>query len=426
MTTSSPEQATPVDLGDRGFWAAPWTERYAGFDALRRQQPLAGFAEPEFPGFERGPGFRAVVRHADVDHVSRNPELFCSGKGAVSILDLPAEAHEFFGSLISMDAPRHTKIRRLVAQAFTPRRIQTLTEDVERIAADVATRARAAALAGDGSFDLVGAFAAPLPLLVVCDMMGVPESRREDVFTWSNIILAGEDPEYVSENPLADYLTAGAGLSGLMTELAAAREAEPTDDITSALVHGEIDGERLTHQEIASFFILLCVAGNETTRNAITHGVWGLHHHPAERERFEADVEGLLPTAVDEIVRWASPINWMRRTATADTTVGGVPVAAGEKLLLIYGAANRDPAVFTDPDALRLDRTPNPHHGFGAHGPHFCLGAHLARREIAVAFRTLFATMPGLQVVGEPDRLASIFVNGIKHLRVALPGTSAA
>lgn len=421
MTTPTRDDAAAIDLGDRTFWAAPWDERYAGFDTLRRERPLAAFAEPDFPGFEPGPGFRAVVRHADVDHVSRHPELFCSGQGAVSILDLPAEAHEFFGSLISMDAPRHTKIRRLVAQAFTPRRIQALTDGVERIAGEVAAAARAEALAGDGSFDLVTGFAAPLPLLVVCDMMGIPESSRDDVFAWSNVILAGEDPEFVSENPLADYLTAGAGLSGLMTELAAAREADPTDDVTSALVHGEIDGERLTHQEIASFFILLCVAGNETTRNAITHGVWGLHRFPSERERWEADVEGLMPTAVDEIVRWASPINWMRRTAVGDTTVGGEPVAAGEKLLLVYGAANRDPAVFDDAGALRLDRSPNPHHGFGAHGPHFCLGAHLARREIATAFRTLFATMPGLQVAGEPDRLASIFVNGVKHLRVALP-----
>jgi methyl-branched lipid omega-hydroxylase len=411
----------PIDLGDREFWNAPWAERYAAFAALRATDGLPRYDEPEFPGFEPGPGFRVVTRHADVEEVSRDPGRFCSGRGAVSILDLPAEAHEFFGSLISMDAPRHTKIRRIAAGAFTPKRVTGLVADVERIADEVLARARATAAAHGGEFDLVTEIAAPLPLLLICDMMGIPQSRREDVFTWSTMILAGDDPEYVSENPLQDYLAAGGGLSGLMTELAAGAEANPRDDVLSALVHGEVDGERLTHQEIASFFILLCVAGNETTRNAITHGVWGLHLDPAAGEQWAADLDGVTPTAVDEIVRWASPVNWMRRTVVEDTTVGGVPVAAGEKLLLVYGSANRDGSVFTDPDRLDLRRAPNPHHGFGAHGPHFCLGAHLARREAGVMFRRLLTEMADLEVVGEPDRLSSIFVNGIKHLPVRLP-----
>lgn len=424
MTATALPSGAPFDLGDRTFWAAPWAERYAAFARLRTEDPLAGFAEPEFPGFPPGPGFRAVVRHADVEQVSRDPETFCSGQGAVSIMDLPPEAHEFFGSLISMDAPRHTKIRRVAARAFTPKRVGGLLDDVERIAGEVVAAATARAREGDGTFDLVGEVAAPLPLLVICDMMGVPESRRAEVIQHSNVILAGDDPEYITDpsNALQDYLTAGAGLASLMTELAEARTASPTDDVTSALVHGEVDGESLTPQEIASFFILLCVAGNETTRNAITHGVWGLHLEPAQRAAWAGDVDGLMGTAVDEIVRWASPINWMRRTATRDAVVGDVEVAAGEKLLLVYGSANRDEAVFADPDRLDLRRSLNPHQGFGAHGPHFCLGAHLARREIEVAFRTLFRELPDLTVVGEPDRLSSIFVNGIKHLPVAVGG----
>ncbi|MDL5159256.1 cytochrome P450 [Actinomycetospora termitidis] len=410
-----------MDLGTREFWELGWKERYAAFAELRATDGLPWYAEPEFPGFPPGNGFRVVTRHADVEEVSRNPDRFCSGKGAVSILDLPAEAHEFFGSLISMDAPRHTKIRRIAAGAFTPKRVGKLIDDVERIAGEVLERARATAAANGGEFDLVTEIAAPLPLLLICDMMGIPESRRDDVFTWSNMILAGDDPEYVtSENPLQDYLTAGAGLSGLMTELAASVEDDPRDDVLSALVHGEVDGERLTHQEIASFFILLCVAGNETTRNAITHGIWGLHLDPEARATWTAEPE--LPTAVDEVVRWASPINWMRRTVVEDTTVGDVPVAAGEKLLLVYGSANRDESVFTEPERLDLRRSPNPHQGFGAHGPHFCLGAHLARREAGVMFRRLLTEMGELEVVGEPDRLRSIFVNGIKHLPVRLAG----
>ena len=414
-------RTAPIDLGDRDFWSAPWPDRYAAFAALRARDDLPMYPEPEFPGFETGPGFRVVARHADVEEVSRNPDRFCSGRGAVSILDMPAEAHEFFGSLISMDAPRHTKIRRIAAGAFTPKRVASLVDDVERIADEVLARARATAADQGGEFDLVAEIAAPLPLLLICDMMGIPESRRADVFTWSNMILAGDDPEYVSDNPLQDYLTAGGGLSGLMTELAADAEANPRDDVLSALVHGEVDGERLTHQEIASFFILLCVAGNETTRNAVTHGVWGLHQDPEAKRLWSEDLDRVTPTAVDEIVRWASPINWMRRTVVADTTVGDVPVAAGDKLLLLYGSANRDETVFTDPDRLDLRRSPNPHHGFGAHGPHFCLGAHLARREAGVMFRRLLTEMADLEVVGEPDRLSSIFVNGIKHLTVRLP-----
>jgi methyl-branched lipid omega-hydroxylase len=410
-----------MDLGNREFWTLPWKDRYAAFAELRATEGLPWFEEPEFPGFPKGNGFRVVARHADVDEVSRAPQRFCSGQGAVSILDLPAEAHEFFGSLISMDAPRHTKIRRIAAAAFTPKRVSGLIDDVERIADEVLARARAKAAEQGGEFDLVSEISAPLPLLLICDMMGIPESRRADVFTWSNMILAGDDPEYVtSENPLQDYLTAGAGLAGLMTELAADVEANPRDDVLSALVHGEVDGERLSPQEIASFFILLCVAGNETTRNAVTHGVWGMHLDPSVRKQWAAEPE--LPTAVDEVVRWASPINWMRRTVVADTTVGGVPVAAGEKLLLLYGSANRDESVFTEPDRLDLHRSPNPHQGFGAHGPHFCLGAHLARREAGVMFRRLLTEMPTLEVVGEPDRLQSIFVNGIKHLPVRLAG----
>ncbi|GAA4901209.1 cytochrome P450 [Actinomycetospora succinea] len=416
-----------VDLGDREFWAAPWAQRYEAFATLRAHDELPIFAEPSFPGFPPGPGFRALTRHADVEHVSRHPELFCSGQGAVAILDLPPEAGEFFGSLISMDAPRHTKIRRIAAQAFTPRRTEALLDDVTRVSRSVIAAAREKALAGDGSFDFVADVSARMPLLIICEMMGIPESRRDEVFAHSNVILAGDDPEYVtSDNPLGDYLTAGAGLSALMTELAAQREASPGDDVTSALVHGTVDGERLTHQEIASFFILLCVAGNETTRNAITHGVWGMHLQPEQWELWSGDVEGVTPTAVDEVVRWASPINWMRRTVVSDTVVGGVPVSEGDKLLLVYGSSNRDTAVFTDPEHLDLRRSPNPHQGFGAHGPHFCLGAHLARREIAVMFRELFAGMPDLRVVGEPDRLRTVFVNGIKHLPVALAGTDAA
>lgn len=411
----------PFDLSEPAFWARPPAEQEAVFAALRRDEPFAFFAEPVLPHLEAGPGYYAVVRHADVEAISSAPADFCSGRGAVSIVDLPAELQEFYGSLISMDDPRHAKIRRIVSRAFTPRMLEAVVEGVGRLARDIVCAARDKALAGDGTFDLVREVAAPLPLLVICDLMGVPPDDHELVFDMTNVILSGGDPEYV-ESPdvaLTAFLEAGAALAGLMQRLAVERRARPTADLTSALVNSSVDGERLSEQEIASFFILLCVAGNETTRTAISHGVLALAQHPAQRAAWQAD-PGLTRTAVDEIVRWASPVRWMRRTATRDLELAGRQFHAGDKLVLFYSSANRDEAAFADPYAFDIARTPNPHLGFGAPGPHFCLGAHLARREIAVAFAALFADLPDPEVVGEPARLQSSFVNGIKRMTVRI------
>ncbi|MGY1604325.1 cytochrome P450 [Geodermatophilus sp. SYSU D00815] len=412
-----------LDLSDREFWGRPPAERHAAFDALRRERPFAFFAEPHIPLMEPGPGYHAVTRYADLDAISSQPAVFCSGKGAVSIADLPADWNEFYGSMISMDDPRHAKIRRIVSKAFTPRMLERLVGSVERIAADVAARARATAEAGDGTIDVVADFAAPIPLEVICDMMGIPHEDRAMVLRATNVILAGGDPDLYPDLEVwvAENLQAGADLSELMNRLAAERLERPTDDLTSALVTTEVDGEKLSHQEIGSFFILLCVAGNETTRTAISQGVLALSEHPEQEARWMAD-PALTPTAVEEVVRWASPVTWMRRTATRDGELHGHAFRAGDKFLLMYGAANRDPEVFADPHAFDLGRTPNPHVGFGGHGPHFCLGAHLARREIGVAFRTLFETLPDLEVTGEPDRLKASFINGLKRLPATLTG----
>ena len=408
-----------VDLSDPAFWAQPPAQQEAVFAALRTHEPFAFFAEPELPYLEVGPGYYAVVRHADVEAISRQPALYCSGRGAVSIADMPADLQEFYGSLISMDDPRHGKIRRIVSKAFNPRMLEALVDDVERLAREIVTDARRRALATDGVFDLVAAVSAPLPLLVICNLMGIPEQDRDLVFNATNVILSGGDPEII-ESPdvaLTEFLNAGASLAALMTRLAAERLDAPTDDLTSALVNTHIDGERLTDQEIASFFILLCVAGNDTTRTAISHGVHALSQAPEQLSAWQAD-PGLTKSAVEEIVRWASPVRWMRRTATQDVVLSGRQFHEGDKFLLFYNSANRDPAAFADPDALDLARQPNAHFGFGAPGPHVCLGAHLARREIAVAFRVLFELMPDLEVVGEPDRLQSSFINGIKRMTV--------
>jgi cytochrome P450 len=412
-----------LDLSDPDFWLRPPAERHAVFDLLRRERPFAYFAEPDIPMVEPGPGYYAVTRYADLEALSSRPAVFCSGEGAVSILDIPADLNEFYGSMISMDDPRHAKIRRLVSKTFTPRMLERVVDSVREIVDDVLAQARRKAEAGDGTIDVVADIAAPIPLRVICDMMGVPAEDRALVLTQSNIVLSGGDPDLIEnqDDPLTAVLEAGIAMAGVMERLAAERVANPRDDLTTALVTTEVDGERLTHQEIASFFILLLVAGNETTRNAISQGVLALSENPEQRARWAAD-PGLDRTAVEEIVRWTSPITWMRRTATQDGEVNGHRFTAGDKFLLFYAAANRDPEVFRDPQVFDLTRDPNPHVGFGAKGPHFCLGAHLARREIAVTFRALFEQLPDLEVAGEPDRLRSSFVNGIKRLPARLTG----
>ncbi|SOC48828.1 Cytochrome P450 [Blastococcus aggregatus] len=411
-----------IDLSDRDFWAEPPAVRHAVFDKLRAERPFAWFAEPTMEGMEAGPGYWAVTRLADLDAISSEPAIFCSGQGAVSIQDIPADLSEFYGSMISMDDPRHARIRRIVAKTFTPRMLEQVVDSVVGIVDDVLAEARAKAEAGDGTLDVVADIAAPIPLRIICDMMGVPEEDRLLVLNASNTILSGGDPELTDEaDPLTALLEAGMAMAELMGRLAAERIENPTDDLTTALVNSEVEGEKLTHQEIASFFILLLVAGNETTRTAIAQGLLALSENPEQRARWMAD-PSMDKTAVEEIVRWVSPVTWMRRTATQDGELNGHSFKEGDKFLLFYAAANRDAEVFENPHQLDLSRNPNPHVGFGGHGPHFCLGAHLARRELAVTFRRLFEICPDLEITGEPARLRSSFVNGLKRLPARLTG----
>ena len=348
---------------------------------------------------------------------SRQPELFCSGKGS-NIGDMPEPFLEFFGSMINMDDPRHARMRRIVSKGFTPRHLAGLQESVEQRAKVIVDE-----LIEKGKVDFVTEVAATLPLAIICDMMGIPESQHEFVFSRTNVILGAGDPEYAPSDDINDVvmalLTAGSELSQLVTELGAERRANPTDDLTSALVNADVDGELLDDTELGSFFVLLVVAGNETTRNAISHGMHQLTVNPDEKAKWIADFEGVAPTAVEEIVRWASPVIHFRRTVTRDgAQLGDHTFSEGDKVVLFHNSANRDEAVFTDPYRFDVARDPNPHTGFGGPGPHFCLGAHLARREITVMFRELLTRVPDIAAVGEPDRLLSNFIHGIKHLEV--------
>jgi cytochrome P450 len=402
-----------IDLSDPEFWALPEEEREGAFATLRRERPISFHAERGYGPFPAGPGYYALSRHADVLEASRTPELFCSGKGS-NIGDLPEPFLEFFGSMINMDDPRHARLRRIVSRGFTPKHLQSVMDSVE-----VRAKAIVDQLLEKGRCDFVTEVAAALPLAIICDMMGIPESQYEFVFDRTNIILGAGDPEYVAdvEQVVPALLTAGAELSQLVQELGAERRRHPTDDLTSALVNSEIDGEQLDDNELGSFFVLLVVAGNETTRNAISHGLHALTRNPDQKAAWLADIDGLAPTAVEEIVRWATPVIHFRRTVTQDgATLGDLEFKEGEKVVLFYNSANRDEDVFADPFSFDVSRDPNPHVGFGGPGPHFCLGAHLARREITVLYKELLTRAPDLAAVSEPDRLMSNFIHGIKHL----------
>ncbi|MEV5828659.1 cytochrome P450 [Spirillospora sp. NPDC052242] len=402
-----------IDFSDLDFWARPLDEREAAFALLRERPGAPFFAETEDFGGGVGPGYHVLTRHADVQEASRRPDVFSSASG-IRMGEKPGEFFEIFDSMIEMDDPRHARLRRIVSRAFTPRMIDGLAADMERTAAAVVD-----AVADRGSCDFVTEIAARLPLRIICDLMGIDERDHEFVFERSNAILGADDPEYTAglDDVGAAMLGAANELGELVADLARVRGERPTDDLTSALVHANPDGERLTRQEIASFFVLLVLAGNETTRNAIAHGLVLLTDHPEQRARWASDFDGYARTAVEEIVRVASPVVYMRRTLTRDfETEGGLRFAEGDKVLLCYWSANRDAAAFADPDRFDVARDPNPHVGFGAAGPHFCLGAHLARREITVMFRELFRRVPDIRASGEPVRLRSSFINGIKRL----------
>ncbi len=402
-----------IDLSDNAFWGLPLADRAAAFALLRAQDRPPFFAEPETPFSEVGPGYYALVRHADIVEASHHPDAFCSGKGATSIADLPVEFNEYFGSMINMDAPRHARLRRIVSRAFSPRMVAKFEDDVRSAAATIVDD-----LLATGPCDFVSHVAARLPLKIICDMMGIPDDQYDMVLANTNIILSGADPEFMSEDlneAVTQLLGAGAALAELVTNLATARTQAPADDLVSALVTANIDGEQLTSAELASFFILLVVAGNETTRNALSHGLMLLTEYPDQRALLLADLENRIGGAVEEIVRYSSPVIFMRRTLTRDYSMNGQDYLEGDKVALFYYSANRDESVFADPERFDITRSPNPHVGFGGPGPHFCLGSHLARREITVMLRELLTRVPDI-TAGEPDRLLSSFINGIKRL----------
>jgi cholest-4-en-3-one 26-monooxygenase len=381
---------------------------YEQFDLLRASEPVWWNHQDPGYGFDDG-GLWLLTRHTDVREVSVKPEIFSSwANGAIVRFaeGMPHEAVEMQRvMLINQDPPDHTKLRRIVNRGFTPRAIRmiedALAERAQRIAREAVEQ---------GGGDFVTQVACELPLQAIAELLGIAQEDRRKIFDWSNQMIAYDDPEYeidpeVASTELINYAMA----------LGAERAAEPREDIVTKLVTADLEDRGLTPDEFAFFVLILSVAGNETTRNAITHGMMAFFEFPEQWERYRSERPA---TSADEIVRWATPVTIFQRTALEDTSVGGVPVTAGQRVGLCYSAANHDPEVFDDPYRFDIGRDPNPHLGFGGGGPHYCLGANLAKMEINLMFNAIADHMPGIRPDGPARRLRSGWLNGIKELPV--------
>ena len=397
-----------MQLDDIDLLAETWEHGvpYEQFDLLRREAPVFRHAEPH------GPGFWAVTRHRDVVAVSRDSATWSSELGGTFIDDQTDEAlAQLRLTILNMDPPKHHRYRRLVSKGFTPRMVAQLVETIdmraERIVDDVIDR---------GTCDFVEDVAVKLPLEMICEMIGLPEADWPRMFELSNLLVGFDDPEYRADPDAG--AAAAAEIYAYCDAVAADRRANPRDDLMTALVQAEVDGERLDDLELNLFFVTLVVAGNETTRNLITHSMQALIDHPDQGRRLRDDPD-LWPTAVDEMLRWGCSIHNFRRTATRDAELSGQAIAAGDKVVLYYMAANRDPDVFADPYRFDVGRTPNDHVAFGGGGEHYCLGANLARAEITAIMRQVVDRLDEVEPAGDVRRLRSSFVNGVKAMPVS-------
>jgi cholest-4-en-3-one 26-monooxygenase len=377
------------------------------FAELRRTSPVFWHEE------EDGVGFWSVMGYHDLVTVNRDSATFSSYKGGSLMMNWEGEILEQQRMMmLNMDPPMHTRYRRLVNKGFTPRMVHELEERIVERTRQLIAEARA-----KGDFDFVSDIAAELPLQVIAELMGVPQEDRHKVFDWSNRMVGSNDPEFLEAPELAT--AAAMELFAYADALTVERKANPHDDLVSILAHAEIEGDRLNQIEIDLFFMLLAVAGNETTRNLLSHGMLALMENPGERRKL-IDHPELLDSAIEEMLRYASPVMHFRRTATRDTEIGGQSVREGDKVIFWHISANRDEEVFAEPDRFDVARTPNDHVAFGGGGSHFCLGANLARVEIRIMFSEILRELPELELAGDVQRLCSNFINGIKHLPVSV------
>ncbi|MYW64495.1 cytochrome P450 [Streptomyces sp. SID8379] len=388
------------------------------FAQLRQTEPVRWIPQERgITGFD-DEGYWAVTRHADVKYVSTHPELYSSNLNTAvirfnsSIQRDQIEIQKMI--MLNMDPPEHTRVRQIVQRGFTPRAIRSLEEALRNRAREIVATALEGA-GPDGSFDFVTNVAVELPLQAIAELIGIAQKDRSKVFDWSNKMVAYDDPEYAITEEIG--AEAAMEIVSYAMNLAADRKQCPAKDIVSQLVAAEDDGN-LSSDEFGFFVILLAVAGNETTRNAITHGMHAFLTHPDQWELYKRERPS---TTAEEIVRWATPVVSFQRTATQDTELGGQKIKAGDRVGIFYSSANHDPEVFTDPDTFDITRDPNPHLGFGGGGPHFCLGKSLAVLEIDLIFNAIADAMPDLTLAGDPRRLRAAWLNGVKELQVATP-----
>jgi cytochrome P450 len=402
-----------IDLSSRAFWSTTAAERERHFAVLRAERPVSWHPPAEAVMLEDpdDPGFWAVVRHADIQDVSRHHDVFVSGQGVI-FENAPQEILEATQSFLAMDPPRHDKIRKLVSAAFTPRQVKRIEDQINANARDIVTELAAA---GSG-VDFVAHCASQLPIRTLADMMGIPTEHRDAVMDHAEALVSAVDPVYLNgRETMAVLFEASANLHQIATALAAERRTDPRDDLMTNLVQAEVDGQRLTDAEIAAFFVLLAVAGNDTTRQTASHALKALTDFPAQREWLLADFDGRISSAVEEFVRWSSPVMTFRRTAVVDTELGGQAISAGDKVVMFYPSGNWDTDVFADPDSFDLSRHPNPHIGFGGGGVHYCLGANVARAQLRALFRELLTQLPDIEA-GEPDLLAGNFIHAVRAM----------
>jgi cholest-4-en-3-one 26-monooxygenase len=390
-----------VDLDDPDTFldGAP----HEAFAWLRDNDPV------HFQPQREGLGYWCITKYADIVKASKDFHHFSSEPNTFDTKDPPDPGIDLM--MINMDPPRHTKLRQIVSKGFHPRIIANLETGVRRIVNEILDR-----VGPKGECDFVTDIAAELPMEVIAELAAVPGEDRQKIFDWTNTMIArGEDPEYspTQEHAMNAFLEIQEYASGLVQE----RRERPGDDLLSAIVQGEVDGEHLTEFEHAIFFVMMMVAGNETTRNLVSGGMLALIQHPGERRRIRDD-PSLFPTAVEEMLRWVTPVHHFIRTIREDMEVSGRRIRTGEKVALWYSSANRDDEVFAEPYRFDAGRQPNPHVTFGGGGPHFCLGFSLAQLEIKILFEEVLRRLPDMEPAGPVERLRSNFINGIRHMPV--------
>ncbi len=403
----------PIDLSSRAFWSTTAAERERSFAVLRAERPVSWhpLVEDAMLNDPDDSGFWAITRHADIVTVSRTNDVFLSGKG-VMFENYPEEVLESTQSFLAMDPPRHTMLRKLATAAFTPRQVRRIEDSIKANAKTIVEELRAA---GSGA-DFVEHCAKELPLRTLSDMVGIPDAERERVAQAADALVSTTDPVFLGgRNPLEVMFENVMYLHQVAGRLAAERRAHPGDDLFSSLVNAEVDGDRLTDADVAAYFVLLAVAGNDTTRQTTSHALKALTDFPDQRAWLREDFDKRIGTAVEEFIRWASPVMNFRRTAATDYELGGQTIRAGEKVAMFYASGNRDDRVFEQPHRFDLSRDPNPHIGFGGGGQHYCLGTHVARAQLRAIFGELLRQLPDIEA-GDPEYLAGSFIHGIRKM----------